>query len=70
MHDYCGRTHARMDGALGGQPRGDRGVGRTEPTVTVPDVERDVDYANWFPGEPGARVRKGEEGKKERDESG
>ena len=31
--------------------------------MTVPDVERDVDYANWFPGEPGARVRKGEEGK-------
>eukprot|EP00961_Rhodomonas_salina_P167714 2260713-Rhodomonas_salina.1 len=46
MHNYCCRTHARMDGALGGQPHGDGGVGRSEPTVTVPDVERDVDYAN------------------------
>eukprot|EP00961_Rhodomonas_salina_P048117 646200-Rhodomonas_salina.1 len=51
MHDYCGRTHARMDGALGGP--GDGGVGRA---VVVPDVERDVYATDWFPdsqGQPG-----------------
>eukprot|EP00961_Rhodomonas_salina_P136142 1831810-Rhodomonas_salina.3 len=47
MHDYCWRTHARMDGALGCP--GDGGVGWA---VVVPDVERDLYATDWFPDSP------------------
>lgn len=57
MHNYCCRTHTRMDGALEA-PQGDRGVGQAGPIT--PNVEHDVNYVNWFQGVPGALVRKEE----------
>eukprot|EP00961_Rhodomonas_salina_P075170 1009073-Rhodomonas_salina.1 len=54
MHDYCGCTHARMDGVLGGPSRGDGGVGRAD---VIPDVERDLDASDWFPDSPEGKDR-------------